>query len=40
MFVSMIDGMGLHYCMFKFDPDFFAAQQRELEHLIRKTLSV
>ncbi len=35
MLVSVIDGMGLHYCMFQVDPAFFQLQYQELETMIR-----
>lgn len=38
MLVSTLDGMGLHYCMFPMDGDFFQAQCQELEAMVRQRL--
>ncbi|MEO0374847.1 MAG: TetR/AcrR family transcriptional regulator [Cyanobacteria bacterium P01_A01_bin.17] len=35
MLVSAIDGMGMHYCLFKMDKAFFQLQCQELEAMIR-----
>ncbi len=40
MLVSVIDGMGLHYCMFKMDETFFQRQYQELDAMIRQRLSM
>lgn len=34
MLVSTLDGMATHYCMFHFQPDFFAAQVKVLEDMV------
>lgn len=36
--VSAIDGIMLHYCLFKPDKTFFAKQKQELERTLRKSL--
>ena len=38
MLVSTVDGMGLHYCMFKMDAAFLQLQCQELEVMIRQRL--
>ncbi|NEQ51175.1 MAG: TetR/AcrR family transcriptional regulator [Leptolyngbya sp. SIO3F4] len=38
MLVSIVDGMGLHYCMFQMDVDFFQLQLQELEIMVRQRL--
>ncbi|MBX2862963.1 MAG: TetR/AcrR family transcriptional regulator [Leptolyngbyaceae cyanobacterium MAG.088] len=39
MLVSIIDGMGLHYCMFQMDTEAFQRQCQELEAMIRQRLN-
>ena len=34
MLVSTLDGMATHYCMFNFQPEFFAAQVNVLEDMV------
>jgi len=38
MLVSTLDGMGTHYCIFHFQPEFFAAQVKVLEDMVRSYL--
>lgn len=38
MLVSILDGMGLHYCLFQTNADFFQLQAQELEVMIRQRL--
>lgn len=35
MLVSTLDGMATHYCLFHFQPEFFAAQVKVLEDMVR-----
>lgn len=35
MLVSTLDGMATHYCLFHFQPEFFAAQVEVLEDMVR-----
>lgn len=39
MLVSIIDGMGLHYCMFQMNTEAFQRQCQELEAMIRQRLN-
>jgi len=38
MLVSTLDGMATHYCLFQFQPDFFAAQVSLLEDMVMSYL--
>lgn len=38
MLVSVVDGIGLHYCMFKMDAAFLQCQCQELEAMVRGRL--
>lgn len=39
MLVSIVDGMGLHYCMFQMNTEAFQRQCQELEAMIRQRLN-
>lgn len=40
MLVSTLDGMATHYCMFHFQPDFFAAQVKTLEAMVLSYIKI
>lgn len=40
MLVSTLDGMATHYCMFHFQPEFFAAQVNVLEDMVRSYITI
>lgn len=39
LLVSVLDGVGLHYCIFSMETDFFQQQCKELETMIRQRLT-